>query len=134
MIPIDVTYNYLNLSRDDVDISHSVLLVSIYDLCHFLYPCGSGWGGKERRGLHDCLTDILFITAISRSFDWKMIESTSTVSKYLFNILLTILQHSLHTLFPNLYVCSTSLLKTLWEKEKLLTTSNFSFSHSVFYQ
>ena len=32
--------------------------------------------------------------------------------------------------------CSTSLLKTLWEKEKLLVmliTSNFSFSHSVFY-
>ena len=38
--------------------------------------------------------------------------------------------------FPNkplfLPVCSTSLLKTLWEKEKLLITSNFSFSHSVF--
>ena len=30
-------------------------------------------------------------------------------------------------------VCSTSLLKTLREKEKLLVTSNFSFSHSVFY-
>ena len=28
----------------------------------------------------------------------------------------------------------TSLLKTLWEKEKLLVTSNFSFSHSIFYQ
>ena len=27
----------------------------------------------------------------------------------------------------------TSLLKTLWEKEKLLVMSNFSFSHSVFY-
>ena len=27
----------------------------------------------------------------------------------------------------------TSLFKTLWEKEKLLVTSNFSFSHSVFY-
>ena len=27
----------------------------------------------------------------------------------------------------------TSLLKTLWEKEKLLVTSNFSFSHGVFY-
>ena len=27
----------------------------------------------------------------------------------------------------------TSLLKTQWEKEKLLVTSNFSFSHSVFY-
>ena len=39
--------------------------------------------------------------------------------------------------FPNkpwfLRVCSGSLLKTLWEKEKLLVTSNFSFSHSVFY-
>ena len=39
--------------------------------------------------------------------------------------------------FPNkpwfLRVCSMSLLKTLWEKEKLLVTSNFSFSHSVFY-
>ena len=39
--------------------------------------------------------------------------------------------------FPNkpwfLRVCSTNLLKTLWKKEKLLVTSNFSFSHSVFY-
>ena len=39
--------------------------------------------------------------------------------------------------FPNkpwfLRVCSTSHLKTLWEKEKLLVTSNFSFSRSVFY-
>ena len=32
-----------------------------------------------------------------------------------------------------LRVFCTSLLKTLWEKEKLLVTSNFSFSHSVFY-
>ena len=34
--------------------------------------------------------------------------------------------------FPNkpwfLHVCSSSLLKTLWENEKLLITSNFSFS------
>ena len=29
--------------------------------------------------------------------------------------------------------CSTNLLKILWEKEKLVTVSNFSFSHSVFY-
>ena len=39
--------------------------------------------------------------------------------------------------FPNkpwfLRVCSTSPLKTPWEKEKLLITSNFSFSHNVFY-
>ena len=32
-----------------------------------------------------------------------------------------------------LCVHSTSLLKTLWEKEKLLVTSNFSLSHCVFY-
>ena len=40
--------------------------------------------------------------------------------------------------FPNklwfLRVCSTSLSKTLCEKEKLLVTSNFSFSNCVFYQ
>ena len=39
--------------------------------------------------------------------------------------------------FPNkpwfLPVCRTNLLKTMLEKEKLLVTSNFSFSHSVFY-
>ena len=39
--------------------------------------------------------------------------------------------------FPNkpwfLRVCSTTLLKTLQEKEKLLIMSSFSFSHSVFY-
>ena len=32
-----------------------------------------------------------------------------------------------------LRVCNTTLLKTMWEKKKLLATSNFSFSHSVFY-
>ena len=47
-----------------------------------------------------------------------------------------VVQKSLNP-FPNkpwfLRVCSPSRLKTLWEKEKLLGTSNFSFSHSVFY-
>ena len=45
--------------------------------------------------------------------------------------------HEYSNPFPNkpwfLRVCSTSLLKTLWEKEKLLVTSNFSFFHTVFY-
>ena len=39
--------------------------------------------------------------------------------------------------FPNkpfyLCVCSIILLKTLWEKKKLLVASNFAFSHSIFY-
>ena len=30
-------------------------------------------------------------------------------------------------------VCRESLLKKMWEKKKLLVTSNFFFSHSVFY-
>ena len=42
-----------------------------------------------------------------------------------------------NTPFPNkpwfLRVCSKHLLKALWENEKLLVTSNFSFSHSAFY-
>ena len=44
-------------------------------------------------------------------------------------------RHPLNSL-PNkpwfLLVCSTSRLETLWEKEKLLVTSNFSLFHSVF--
>ena len=39
--------------------------------------------------------------------------------------------------FPNepcfFRICSITRLKTLWEKEKLLATSNCPFSHSVFY-
>ena len=31
------------------------------------------------------------------------------------------------------HIYNRQLLKTLWEKEKLLETSNFSFSHNVFY-
>ena len=32
-----------------------------------------------------------------------------------------------------LRVCCSSPLKTLWEEKKFLVTSNFSFSHSIFY-
>ena len=34
---------------------------------------------------------------------------------------------------PGFYMSAIQVLKTLSEKEKLLITSNFSFSHSVFY-
>ena len=50
----------------------------------------------------------------------------------------TSLSHDSSTVKPfpkkalTLTVCSTILLKTLWEKEKLLVTSIFPFSHSVF--
>ena len=46
------------------------------------------------------------------------------------------IEHSLfthsHTMTPFEASGETSVLKTLWEKEKLLITSNFSFSHNVF--
>ena len=56
---------------------------------------------------------------------------------YPFGELSVIFEWSRFNPFPNkpcfLRVCSTSPVKTLWVKEKLLVTSNFSFSHSVFY-
>ena len=57
---------------------------------------------------------------------------------YIFQILVKdMLVWSKFNPFPNkpwfLCVCRTSLLKTLWVKEKLLVTGNFSFFHSVFY-
>ena len=48
----------------------------------------------------------------------------------------SILTVTAFNLFQNkpwfLPVCSTSILKTLWEKDKLLVMSNLSFSHRVF--
>ena len=43
-------------------------------------------------------------------------------------LILTLFKKSL-----GFYVSSLQVLKTLQEKEKLLVTSNFSFSHNVFY-
>ena len=68
---------------------------------------------------------------------WKSLCRKAAVqcNKFLLPIVMT-LSISFNP-FPNkpwfLHVCSTSLLKTLWEKEKFLVTSNFSFSYSVFY-
>ena len=56
------------------------------------------------------------------------------VHKYSINLQIAILSiqtFSKQALFFR--VCSKSLLKTLWEKEKLLVMSNFSFFPSVFY-
>ena len=63
-----------------------------------------------------------------------------TISVYRYEIYSAYFTNKLPTRlnpFPNkpwfLCVCSKRLLKTPWEKEKLLATSNFSSSHSVFY-
>ena len=59
-------------------------------------------------------------------FTIKIFKSNSYTFLTEFYVLLTLSQTS-----PS--VCSTSLLKTLREKEKLLIMSNFSFSQSIFH-
>ena len=68
---------------------------------------------------------------ISYRIAWNKIRPNTS------NLLSQLISLSLINPFPNkpwfLRVCSKSLLKTLREKEKLLVTSNFSSSRSVFY-
>ena len=75
-----------------------------------------------------CENKKLLVTS-NLSFSHSVFYPYREVSKGLFSKVINT--------FPNkpcfLRVCSISLLKTPWEKEKLLVTSNFSFSHSVFY-
>ena len=61
---------------------------------------------------------------------------TVTVHRVMFRTLNSFFNKWCFNPFPNkpwfLRVCSTSLLRTLREKEKSLVMSDFSFSHSVF--
>ena len=66
---------------------------------------------------------LLFPLVFSKDLYCRLVENKDLNGKEL-----TLSQTS-----PGFYVCSTSLLKTLWEKEKLLITNNFFFFHSVFY-
>ena len=70
------------------------------------------------------------------NFMLKCCKRSITVLKKVLWLAYTVLVPSFNP-FPNkplfLRVCSTSLLKKLWEKEKLLVTSIFSSSHGVFY-
>ena len=102
---------------------------------------GSSSIRSKRLGLSWCCTQKLYrycsiqkLAKISKrphlKISWERVEGIIQILPF---------KHSWAGLnpLPNkpwfLCVCSTSLLKTLWEKEKLLVTSNFSFSHSVFY-
>ena len=76
------------------------------------------------------------ITIISKSLNRRSYEIGSWKSSVLSSHGLIRIKRHVDPL-PNkhwfLRLCSTSLLKTLWKKEKLLVTNNFSLSHSVFY-
>ena len=75
------------------------------------------------KGCPSCISVITWLPVHLSMLCWSFIHQYS--AQFVFN------------LFQNkpwfLCVCNISLLKTLWEQEKLLVTSNFSFSHSVFY-
>ena len=64
------------------------------------------------------ILELLYGTAICKIFCISKHFRTSTLNQ---------------TSLGFLRVCSSRLLKTQWEKEKLFVTSNFSFSHCIFY-
>ena len=66
-----------------------------------------------------------FHTIFSKDFFPIIIESWDC---WRVKVLLTLSQTN-----PGFYVSAVQVLKRLWEKEKLLMTSNYSFSYSVFY-
>ena len=92
--------------------SHSVFLPVWKTFYHFHY-------------IWNCRLQTLSIWTIRNNVVWERVKDQNKLTRISINP------------FPNkpwfLCVCSTSLLKTLWEKEKLLVTSIFSFSHRVFY-
>ena len=124
MIPIDDTYNYL-IVFDDSDISQSILLISVNELCHFLYQYGKwGWGGITvlQTDILSC-GDLLGVVNYECAFNILLSEGSLHIILHIFSVLFNPFQNK--PLF--LRVCSQSLLKTLQYKEKLLLTSNFSF-------
>ena len=101
-----------SLCRNELNVAKMV--TSIFSFSHSVFQslvlygcCKSGFCGKELN--FECLHDPLV--------EWDLWPR--------------------HKSFPNkswfLRLCSTSFFKTLWEKEKLFITSNFSSFHNVFY-
>ena len=99
---------------------------------------------QRRRFLNNNLKKFHFVTVATTVFDGinfceQLLKTTSegTILPSLVQIGPVVWEEKLFNPFPNkpwfLCVYSTSLSKTLWEEEKLLVRSNFSFSHSVFY-
>ena len=118
--------------------------------CRFQVICYPPPKKKKKRYTYISLFVCLVVCIHKGTFVWQTGPSVrykawlvlEKIMKYCFGsgiyiiVLLKLTFFSLN-LFPNkpwfLPVCSTILLKTMWEKEKLLIMSNFSFSHIVFY-
>ena len=118
--------------------SHVPFSLDVFCLCYGRNNCGK----RRQYWLPAPSTfSILFV----KGFFLKSVQTTvsQTSPGFYMSALQVFWKHFFHSVyylfnpFPNkpwlLRVCSSSLLKTLWEKEKLLVTINFSFSHRVFY-
>ena len=77
-----------------------------------------------------------FVSYLEQFFFWNIFQTVHKPPFLNRTVPLTRIGGCSFNPFPhnNTFWCpwETSLLKTLWEKEKLLIASNFSFSHSVF--
>ena len=70
-----------------------------------------------------------------------LVTSISSFAYDVFRVLSAQVRRPINSVSFNLFqdkpwfshACSTSLVKTLWEKDQMLVTSNFSSSHRVFY-
>ena len=108
-------------------------------LCHFVK-------GEYVKFYKSCLLGACHYCIITNKFNTfctkriqniNIVQIAQFISKVMIPGFISPLVENCFNPFPNkpwfLCVCCTSLLTSLWEKEKLLNTSNFSFSHSVFY-
>ena len=107
----------------------SACILDRFALCYFFFPHTSVF---VKAGIENDIHALLLCCRIRSLFLCILMSNIGgSLSSAVFTCIETL---TLSQTSPGFYcVCGTSLLKTLWEKEKLLVTSNFSFSRSVFY-
>ena len=97
--------------------------------------CGNGLKTLERFPPFGRVVKVLFVSPFC--FSTYAPTGQNILQTFRIKILRSPMRSELLDPFPHNNTfwrpLETNLLKTLWEKEKLLVTSNFSFSHSVFY-
>ena len=69
--------------------------------------------------IHKVYKPISIVSTLSQMIDFRLFQSQKSLLRTIFVLM-------------KMVESSTNRYKTLWEKEKLLITSNFSFSHHDF--
>ena len=76
---------------------------------------------------------LVFIPFITNNLHFCPWDAMSRAALFCVHLVCVLLVYPIPNKPLVLHVCRKNLLKTLWEKEKLLIKSNFFFSNSVFY-